>query len=291
MAIKSILCIFGGSQGELGVAKTALELAKANGARVSFLHISPDPSSYASLYDGDVIVSVSITEALNKENTARLQQAKQSVSELATAYHIPLDAVEFPAHHASAKFVHLTGNVDDIISREGRVCDLIIIGRGISSPNSLYDSAIIAALFNTGRPVMLLPERETNAAQLEFKNVAFAWKGSLEAGRAIYNALPFLENAEKVYALTAEGKGETCNLCDESALMEYLHTHGIKATGIVVAAGNRTHAEALLHRAKELNTDLLVMGTYGHSRFREMMFGGVTNYMLEKADIPLLLSH
>ena len=91
--------------------------------------------------------------------------------------------------------------------------------------------------------------------------------------------------------LTAEGHGETYDLVAEGALMEYLRLHGIHAQGIVVAAGTRTPAEALLARAKELKADLMVMGAYGHSRFREMLLGGVTNHMLEKADIPLLMSH
>jgi|GEM_PF-611728 len=295
MSIKSILCIFGGSKLELGAVCAAFGLAKAYGSRLCFLHISPDPSAYASFYDGDVLVSSNIIEAITKESEARFQQAEKYITEMAARYHVPLGGLERPAHHASAKFVHLTGSADVLVAREGRLCDLIVMGRGVASANALYDSAVIAALFNTGRPVLLLPEVEdddkTGFSGLEFKNISLAWSGSLESARAMYNALPFLENAEKIYALTAEGRGETYDLEAESALMEYLHTHAINATAIVVAAGNRTPEEALLLRAKELNSDLLVIGAYGHSRFREMMFGGVTNYMLEKANIPLLLSH
>jgi nucleotide-binding universal stress UspA family protein len=294
MCIKSILCIFNGAQEELGAVRAAFDLGKLNCARVCFLHISPDFNSYISFYDGDLLVSASIVEAITKDNAARFEQAKQYITSLAAKYHVPLDGAGLPVHHASAKFVHLTGNVDEIITREGRLCDLIIMGRGGASANALYDSALVSALFGTGRPVMLLPEsleQGEGGGYLDFKTVALAWKGSLEAGRAVYSSMPFLEKAEKVYALTVEGQGETQGLKEESALMEYLRTHGINATGIMVAAGNDELAEALLHRAEELKVDLLVMGAYGHSRFREMMFGGVTNYMLEKANIPLLLSH
>lgn len=290
MAIKSILCIFGGLDSELNAVNTALLLGKAYSAHIRFLHISPDPSSYAGLYGEGIVASAYVIEAIEKENATLLKKAKQHVESLTAKHHVPLDAPESPVHHASAQFLHLAGTMDSVIGREGRLSDLIIAGRGTDTPNTLYDSAIIAALFNTGRPVMLLPKQKAKTPA-EYKTIALAWKGTLEAGRAMYNAMAFLEKAEKVYVLTAEGRGEMYDLEAEAALMEYLHTHHIKTQGIVVAAGERTPAEALLMRAKELKAELLVMGAYGHSRFREMLLGGVTNYMLEKADIPLLLSH
>jgi len=77
----------------------------------------------------------------------------------------------------------------------------------------------------------------------------------------------------------------------ECGIMGYLRAHDIHAQGIAVATGQRSVPESLLARAKDLKADLLVMGAYGHSQFREMVLGGVTEHMLQKADIPLLLSH
>lgn len=289
MSIKSILCIFGGSENELNAANTALILSKSYGAQIRFLHISPDPAAYASMYGyGDCYAMPSLLEACTKDNKERLGKARAQVVSLTAKHHIPLDATDSLVHHASAKFVHLTGRYDDIIAQEGRLSDLIIAGR--AAANSLYDDAVIAALFNTGRPVMLLPAQAAKTPG-EYKTIALAWKATLDAGRAMVNAMPFLEKAEKVVVLTVEEPGETYDINAEAALMEYLRTHGVHAQSIVVAAGSRTPAEALLARARELKADLLVIGAYGHSRFREMMLGGVTNHMLEKADIPLLLSH
>jgi nucleotide-binding universal stress UspA family protein len=89
----------------------------------------------------------------------------------------------------------------------------------------------------------------------------------------------------------ANGNGENHVLGTEAPLLAYLHTHNIHAQVVVVTAGNLEAGEALLAKAKELKADLLVMGAYAHTRLREMILGGVTNYMLEKADIPLFLSH
>ena len=290
MTIQSILCIFGGSENELNAANTALMLGKEYSAQVRFLHISPDPSAYASMYGyGDCYATPALLDACEKDNKERLAKTRQYVAELTAKYHTQLDSEGSPAHHTSAKLVHLTGRPDDIIAQEGRLSDLIITQR--TTANALYDSSLIAALFNTGRPVILLPVQTIKAELGKYKTIAVAWKGTLDAARAIYNAMPFLERAEKVIVLTAEGAGETYDLAAEAALMEYLHAHGMHAQGIIVAAGNLTAGEALLTRAKELGADLLVMGAYGHTRFREMMLGGVTNHVLEEAEIPLLLSH
>lgn len=292
MTIKSILCIFGGSQCELNAVNTALVIGKINNAHISFLHISPNPSSYAGVYGEDVIAATTILEAIEKENEVRMQKARQHVVSLTAQHNIPLDAPELLVRHASAKFVHLTGYFEDIIAREGRLNDLVIIGRGAYTQNTLYDAAVVSALFSTGRPVLLIPvAKGAMANDWKDKTIAVAWKGTKEASQAIYNAMPFLEKAEKVYVLTVEGNGEVYDLEAEAAMVQYLRMHGINGQSIAVAAGNRTPAEALLMRAKELDADFLVMGAYGRSRFREMLLGGVTNYMLEKADIPLLMSH
>jgi nucleotide-binding universal stress UspA family protein len=292
MSIQSILCVLSGSKNDPNAVNTALALGATYNACVRFLHISLEPNVYMSRYGyGDAYACAALLDACEKENKERLNQAKQCVTTLTAQCKVPLDLPDALLHHTHAKFIHMTGYEDDILSQEGRLSDLIVIDRGGREPNALYNSCVKTALFNTGRPVILLPEQTSGSNVGEYKTVALAWKGTIDASRAMYNAMPFLEKAEKVYVLTAEESGEKYDIDAEAALLDYLHMHGIHAQGIVVAAGNLTPAEALLTRAKELKADLLVMGAYGHSRFREMMLGGVTNHMLEKADIPLLLSH
>lgn len=289
MPIKSILCIFNSSENELPAVDAALLLGKAHNAQIRFLHLSYDPYAYAVAYGyGDSYAFPALIEAYKKENKERLDKAKQYVISLAAKYQVPLDLENGLIHHACARFVPMTGQPEDLIGQQGRLSDLIVIGR--TATGALYDNAVVAALFATGRPVMLLPAKEGKSLA-EYKTIALAWKGTLDAGRAMYNAMPFLEKAEQVFVLTAEGHGETYDINAKADLMEYMKAHGVKAQCVVVAAGNCTPAEALLTRAREFKADLLVMGAYGHTRFREMMLGGVTNHMLEKADIPLLLSH
>lgn len=292
MTIKSILCIFNGvEEDELNAVNPALVLGKMYGAHVRFLHISPDPNAYINPYGEGIIVSADIIEAIKRENAARLKQAKREIVSLAAIHKIPLNDPQPEPGYVTAKFIHRTGHPEHIIPQEGRLSDLIIMGRGIVSANTLYDSNVVTALFSTGRPVMLIPNLKSSACEREHKTIAIAWKGTVEAARALHNAMPFLEKAQKVILLTVKGHGDNYDLEVEAILLEYLRIRGIHAQRIVIASGNRSPAETLLSKAKGLKIDLLVMGAYGHSRFREMLLGGVTNYMLEKADIPLLLSH
>ena len=285
MSIKSVLCIFSGADGELNAVNAAFKLGKLHGARIRFLHLSPDPSAYVGLYGEGIIVSGEIIASIEKENKERLEKAKQQVAAAATRHRVPLDASEAPLHHASATFMHLVGMQDSMIAREGRISDLIVIGK---YDGASYD-ALTPALFDTGRPVLVMPCGADG--QWQDKVVALAWDGSLQAARALYNALPLVRSAEKFYVLTAQEHGKMLDLEAESGVMTYLHAHGIKSQAIVVATGQRPLPDSILARAKDLKADVLVMGAYGHSQFREMILGGVTEYMLEHANIPLLLSH
>lgn len=290
MTIKSILCIFGGVEDELNALNTAMVLGRSDGARIRVLHVSPNPQAYAGIAGEGVYITGEILETIEKENKARMEKARQYVASFAAKHKIPMDNPEAMAHHVSVHFVHATGLADSTIGREGRVSDLIIIG---GREETRARDAIVPALFNTARPVLVMPPGKGDMSpQWQNRAAALAWNGSLQAGRALYNALPLLSHGTKLYVLTVEGHRHARDLEAEAGLMEYLKAHGIDTQAILVAGGNyRTDGEALLQRVKELKADLLVMGAYGHSMFREMILGGMTEHMLRNADLPLLLSH
>jgi len=290
MSIQSILCIFGGAESELNAVNTAFILGKSHTAHLRFLHISVDPNSYAGTYGcGDAYAYPDLRDVADKENEVRMQKAKKNIETLAAQYQVLLESPGSPAHHSTACFAHLTGNPETIVAEEGRLCDLIVIGR--PGKHALYHDAVIPALFDTGHPVMLVPAQKKSSKQEDYKTVVINWKSSSEAARAIYNAMPFLEIAEKVFVLTASHNGKIYDIEAETALLAYLHTHNIHAQGIAVTTGSLDAGEALLAKARDLKADLLVMGAYFHTRLRELMLGGVSNYMLKNADIPLFLSH
>jgi len=292
MGIKSILCIFGGSEQELDALNAAMALAKSCSAWLRILHISPDPGSYVKLYGGEVMVVGAVITAIEMKNAKALAMAKQHVTAFAERHQIPLDGPETPAHHASARFQHQLGIMEAIIPAEGRLADLIILSREVDSANIYNGAVLIEALFNTGRPVLFMPKTSGGQPRpWQDSTIGMAWDGSLEAARALKNAMPLLTQAENFHVLTARLHGQAANPASEIRLMEYLKAHGLKTEIIAVDHGHRGAGEIVLEQATELKCDLLVMGAYGHSRYREMLLGGFTDYMLQNANIPLLLSH
>ncbi len=292
MGIKSILCIFGGAAHELGALNAAMTLAQSNSAQIRVLHISPDPGAYIAAYGGEVMAVNAVLAALEKKNAERLATAKHYAASSAQTHQVPLDTPEALAHHASAQFLHQTGTMDHIVAQEGRVSDLIVISRGAYAASPHNDDAVMAALFNTGRPVLLTPKAEGGApSPWRDKTIALAWNGSLEAARAMSGAMPLLARAENLHVLIARRHGGVVDLTGEARLLDYLKVHGLHTEIIAVEFGRHSEAELALAQARELKADILVMGAYGRSRLREMMLGGFTEHVLQRADIPLLLSH
>ncbi len=103
--------------------------------------------------------------------------------------------------------------------------------------------------------------------------------------------MPLLDQAENFHMLIARHHGDAVDLTGEARLIDYLKAHGLQTEIIAIYYGRHNEGELALEQVRELKVGLLVMGAYGHSRLREMMLGGLTEYMLQRADIPLLLSH
>ena len=110
------------------------------------------------------------------------------------------------------------------------------------------------------------------------------WNGSREAARALHEALPFLCGAQRV-VLCAIGKEAARDL---EAAVAMLKRHGAPVEAQAIDQPDGDAGEALLAQAAALGSDLLVMGTYGHARLRELVFGGATRHVLRAATLPVL---
>ena len=123
-------------------------------------------------------------------------------------------------------------------------------------------------------------------------NVIIAWDESHEATRAVHDALPLLECAENIRIVSVskddKEEKESMIICDD--LREHLAHHGVQAEVVSPKKSDKGTGSTILESALEYDADLIVMGAYGHSRFKEIVLGGVTKYMLDHATIPLFLS-
>ena len=178
------------------------------------------------------------------------------------------------------------------ICMQARYADLVVIGQNDLeelSPIVMPDFPEYVVL-NSGRPVLLVPH--AGRCETIGKSVLVAWDASIQATRAVTSALPLLQRAQQVQVITFhyETRLPPSMQTSTSDLTIYLGRHGIKAE-ILQKRTERRIGEALISLAAELESDLIVMGGYGHTRFREIVLGEVTRSVLDAMSIPVLMSY
>lgn len=178
----------------------------------------------------------------------------------------------------------IEGDPGAAVAERGRRADYVVVARPAAGDDWTLRQAFQAALFRTERPVLVVPP---GAPAAGFgRRVAIAWRDDWQATKAVLPALRCLAKAERVFLLTGvrEDRGRP-------AMPEILTEHGVAAEMIVLPVGSGEFGETLLSEVHELGADLLVMGAYAHSPLRELVFGGVTRFMLGHADLPILMRH
>ena len=177
----------------------------------------------------------------------------------------------------------------DKFARIARRFDLAIVGQAQPETSTLEEIIGETTLFESGRPVILVPYIQKEAFKLD--NVMVCWDGSRPAARAIGDAMPLLVKAggvEIVIVTKERGKQDEIEGVD---MGQHLARHGVKVEVHRIPGGDIDVADALLSHAADSGTDFIVMGGYGHSRFREFVLGGVTHSIFRSMTVPVLMSH
>ncbi len=178
------------------------------------------------------------------------------------------------------------------VSLAARYSDLVVIGqsdRDEPSTTTLPDFPEFVVM-NSGRPVLIVPY--VGHYKTVAKRVLIAWDASTSATRAITAAIPLLKRAENVdvVVFNADSKGDAHGEQPGADIGLYLARHGIKVN-VVRQKTDIDVGNALLSICTDLGSDMIVMGGYGHSRFREILLGGVTRTVLESMTVPVFMSH
>jgi nucleotide-binding universal stress UspA family protein len=177
----------------------------------------------------------------------------------------------------------------DHFALRARTCDLAVLPQPQDA--SPWRRVLTeAVLFDSGRPVVIVPYIQKGAAR--FDRILVAWDGSKEAARAVHDALPLLRSAKNVEVLTVQVEGhEPGHGADPEALAAHLVRHGLPATGKSQVVTDIGITDAMLSNAADSGSDLIVMGGYAHSRLRHLVFGGATSGILETMTVPVLMAH
>jgi len=155
-----------------------------------------------------------------------------------------------------------------------------------NEPQGLIESL----LFGTGRHLFLVPDDQK--AMVPFENVVVAWNGSRESARALAESLPYLHLAIKVGVLVVEGKNPTeADALKGNDAVLHLRHHGINAVKYRAIGEEDEIADVLIAECRRLDANLLVMGSYGHSRLHELLPGSTTDRVLRRSPFPLLIAH
>jgi nucleotide-binding universal stress UspA family protein len=170
-----------------------------------------------------------------------------------------------------------------------RCFDLAVLGQ--QRPNELTgeNEIIQAALFDSGRPVLVVPYIQSQGLRLNRAMVC--WDGSRAAARAVADAMPFLTRVDAVDVVMVVGEPNKNDEIPGFDIAEHLARHGITTLLENVYSARGDVTAAILNRVQDAEVDLLVMGGYGHSRLREFVLGGVTRGVLATMTTPVPLSH
>jgi nucleotide-binding universal stress UspA family protein len=246
----------------------ARALAHRFGATLFGLHVMPPPFVPA-LWEGGG--AVYFGQEIIATQTKAIQETKQRVKALFE---------EICGADPAMTWREDEGEPGRRVAEAARSADLVITTSAQAASDATPD--LVEALLTTaGVPVLVLPPSYVGDGG---RAALVGWDGSREATRAVHAALPFLREAHRV-VLCAIGEPAGAGL-DDAALM--LQRHGVQVEPERVAGSDGDAGDVLLARAATDGTELLVMGAYGHTRLRELVFGGATRDVLRKATLPVL---
>ena len=184
-------------------------------------------------------------------------------------------AIDFPARY---------------ILQEARCADIIVSG---GQSNALSDPFALASpkdlVMQAGRPLLIAPD---NVSWLDLRSVLMAWKDTPEARRAIAYSLPMLRKAKEVTVaeIVEAGDNRSAAVSRVRDVVAWLSRHGVSASEVVPEDGGDVIVQ-LDAIAANVGAGVVVAGAYGHSRFRELILGGMTQHLMTQSSRCVLLSH
>ncbi len=275
--------------GEQNAALAAgFSLAKICSSHLTGLHVMTDPRTAIPFIGEGLTVEViqDLCDAAEKEGRAKAGKARKLFDQAAQSYGFPYNGGTAEASKPSAAWQEKTGFFAEMLGRTARLADLTIIPHPKSIAKPGPEDFLNEVLFRSGRPLLLAPQ---TAPRKLGETLLVAWNGRAEAARTVASALPLLGRAGRVKLLTIGQEKEDRPGLGE--LQHYLACHGIKSDRVSKQPGDKSVGATILDSAEEFSADLIVMGAYSHNRWREMVLGGVTRYVIENTSVPIFMSH
>ncbi len=278
MDYKTIVTFVRDFETEKGVLDAAAAMAEARGGHLTVVCLGIDRTQPGAYYAGASAIALQQTLA-EAQSEAQATEAKVR------------ERLKSSATCAILAVTAQIGAVGPTVADFTRFADLAVVPKPYGDKRNVEDVAIVeGALFGYRTPVLILPQGTGPIAAP--MSVVIAWNESLESLTAVRAAMPFLSKARKVNIAIIDPPKHSSDRSDPGGnLAEMLARHGVRSDISILAKTMPRVSDVLVRHARDTEADLIVMGGYGHSRFREAILGGATRNMLEIAHVPVLMAH
>lgn len=279
MSYKSILTIVTDVEAARAQIDTAVAMARREDAHLDVLCMGVDRTQTGYYYAG-------ATAFIQQETIERAQEDARNL-EAAMRDRLAAEDIRWGAEAIVAQL----GAISAVVGMRARFADLVVMGRPYAKGRGQEIEAVVeAAMFEGQAPALVVPDGYAGA--IAPRRVVVAWNQSNEALSAIRKALPLLKAADLVDITIIDPPAHGPERSDPGGqLSQLLARHGVKAEVSVLAKTMPRVSDVINRHVRDTNADLVVMGAYGHSRFREAILGGATRNMLENAETPVLMAH
>ena len=279
---KILVPVRGDGKGD-NVFAHAVALARGSGAHIQVTHCRSRPEDMIPF---GVAVSPLLKEQIIAQSANLLNKQEQGLREeilaLAQANGAIL-AEPSDDDHVTVSFIEEEGRQIEVIRHHGLLSDITAVAQPDLDRN-IGTNTLQAALFSTGRPVMMCPEAKSKIPENLGQNIALAWDGSVESSRAVMQTLSLLKSAEQVTIIT--NTTDTIKVSPEE-LSEFLAMHGVQANIAIISKSSNV-SRSILDQAAAIGADMLVLGAYGNSKNLERVAGGVTQDVIDHATLPVV---
>jgi nucleotide-binding universal stress UspA family protein len=196
-------------------------------------------------------------------------------------------------HGLTTEWCCVNGLASVVVPQHARYADFCILGHERAAEDTFGEYRFSEEmLFGTGRPLVFIPS--VGSSETLGRHIAVAWNSSRPAARAVNDALPLIERADRTTVLLVNPRDyfDRYGAPPGERMVEHLIRHGANAEAVRIDnVPEAAIADALQTSARALGADLLVAGAFGHAALWEKLFGGVTRELLDHLTLPLMMSH
>lgn len=279
MAYKSILTVLTDADLKVSALEAAITMATRDEAHLDILCLGVDRTQTGYYYAG--------ANAMIQQETLQRAQEDATAIETAAKARMAPEGIPWGCEPAVAQIA----GVAHLVAQRAQFADLVVMPKPYGTDRGLEDEAAIEAAMFDGRAPLLVMPGDADANSIG-QRIVIAWNQSPEALIAVRAALPMLKVAETVNITIIDPPRHGPDRSDPGgALSQMLSRHGVKAEISVLAKTMPRVADVLSRHVQDIEADMVVMGAYGHSRFREAILGGATRNMLENTAVPVLMAH